>query len=119
MAKEKTKLTYEELEHRALDLTQDVLDHLSSRLRQDVSTRPSVNAMAVKAADIISDIKRGTTEQLPPFVSEVISEMRKAPFGNELKLALAKLIINKYPQAPVKSYLIEDKREEHPSKNWG
>jgi len=119
MAEEKTKLTYEELEQRTLELTKDVLDHLGSKLQQDYITKPSVNAMAVKAADLRSDIKNGPKEQLPTFVNEVISAIIEAPFGNELKLSLAKIIVERYPEAPVKHYLVEDKREGHPSKNWG
>lgn len=57
--------------------------------------------------------------ELPAFASDVIDAMRQAPFANELKIYLAKIILKHYPDAPVKHYLIEDKREPHPTRDWG
>lgn len=55
---EKRKLTYEELESRALDLTKEIINHLSSRLREDCVTSPSLNEVVCKAVDLRQDIKK-------------------------------------------------------------
>jgi hypothetical protein len=53
------------------------------------------------------------------FLSDVTDAMFRAPFANELKHELAKVILKHYPTAKVKQYLIKEEQEPHTSKDWG
>ena len=53
------------------------------------------------------------------FLSEITNAMFKAPFANELKHELAKVILKHYPKYPVKQYLIKKEDEQHKFRNWG